>query len=775
MLRLKLHFFNFLAILSIFAFFSCGLKDLEIPESLSVKTSNTEYNFPLGSGTCLIRDKISASELRETFNDNLDSDGTEVKVYDYNPTQNDDDVLQYLIRYPIKEVPLTISTDGSNSVEISSKIEISNLNSKVAEALKIDESTYTIAETGTSAAIPSTDGISFNITSPDFATMEFYSGYFNIKIEAPANVSSDFSLFAKVILCDTNGNEISSSSETEIANGAAIPLSLAGKTVVPKMKLRLSGRMSGGKLGNILPYKVSMAASGLKISKTTGLTMTADEIGDLDNNSSTPNGTVAFTDSFTFSGMNSSLVSAKIAKGSLNIYSQIPDGWSGINAEVSNISVKQSDDFSLQNSDFQNVSSSDGNYLFNKTADISGKTIKPSSNSSDEIKMSGQVSVSFSNATLIFDGKTENPEIEVKGKCGIDEIDTMEISLSALKDSSETEGEIETGLSFSTLLNDTIGDADFLIKNVEFSGIEGYVYAIQPGIDALNGLSYTSCEITANYDDGNGNSATKNLISGDSVTLKKSSFDLDSLANNETFTITDSSILNDDNYSAKTIDNSVCELFNAMPDNLKFTYKLSGFSGTKDTITLNQSDVSALENVKSIQLFILVQIPLKFTLNDKYDYPQSSSTNDGYITVSDLRTLIYVINEKDMEDLTEDLFNRDDEEDWKDEDKRKYLDLIKSASITYKTTNTTNLEIAGAITDAASGLEKTLTFENEETTFELTNDEVQSIFNNYPFIPVIPVRIAADGQEKTISRNGQFGMSGHVTVKVAGEVEIWSK
>ena len=779
MTRLKRHFFSVLFSASAsFLFFSCGdLSNLEVPESLSVKFTDVKYNIPLGSGTCLIRDRLSAAELRKRFNENLSEDDAEIKVYDYAPEGLEDNgqPLQYLIKYPIKDVPLTISSDGTNSIEISSKIPISNLNSRISDSLAIEEQTYTVFETGTESEIPASNGIGFNITSPDFDTMKVYSGIFNINVSAPENVSPDFSLYAKVILCDTKGNEIAESYRQDITNGAAIPLYLDGKTLVPEMQLRHSGSISGGKAGTELSYKVSMKTRDFRIEEITGLSMTAEELGDLDGNEESPDGTVAFSDNFTFSGMNESLVSAKIKTGSLNIFSQIPDGWSGLNAEVTDISVRQSDDFSLSESDFRNVdlgNADGGNYLFNKSASLDGKTIRPTSGS-DEIAMSGKVAVSFSNATVTFDNGNENPEIEVKGSCKLDEIEEIEVSLAALSDSSQNSGDVDTGLSFSTLLNDNLEDADILIKNIKFSGIEGYVYAIKPELDLLNGLSYSSCSISASYSN-DGNPKTTSLLSGKEVTLKDTSFDLDSLADNETFTITDSSILNDENYSAKTDENSVCELFNAMPDDLSFHYELSGFSGSSDTIKLTQTDIDALESVKSVQIFILIQLPLKFTLSDKYDYPEYSSQNDGYIRIDDVRQLANEINGE--EDDSEDLFDRDGEDDWKDEDKRKYLDLIKSAKITYKVENTTNLELSGNLYDAASGLEKDISLENgAENELELTDEEIQSIFDSYPFNPKIPAAIKADGQEKTITRDGKFGMSGYFTVVADGEVNVWSK
>ena len=137
MVRFRRLFFSAFAGAAALSFFSCDdLRSLEVPEKISV-TTNATYKFPLGNGDILIKDKISAAELRKTFNENLDEDAAEVKVYDYNPDGNEDDVLQYLIKYPIQEIPLGISADGSNEIEFSSRIPISNLNSRISDTLSI--------------------------------------------------------------------------------------------------------------------------------------------------------------------------------------------------------------------------------------------------------------------------------------------------------------------------------------------------------------------------------------------------------------------------------------------------------------------------------------------------------------------------------------------------------------------------------------------------------------------------------------------------------------
>ena len=607
--------------------------------------------------------------------------------------------------------------------------------------------------------------------------MQIHSGEFAIYVKALNNVSSDFSLNARVVLCNADGSVISSSDMRDISRDdgtSPLYLDLSGKSLAPKMRLKIEGSMSGGTLGNKLEYTISVKTQSLKISKVTGLNMSADEIGDLDNDSSTPDGTVGFSDEFEFTGMNDSLISASVEKGELGIFSKIPGGWSGINAVVSGISVSQSgtDGFNISEDEFRDVSSSDAGYLFNKSADISGKTVKPSS-STDKISFGGQVSISFENATIVFDDAASDPEIEVSGKCAIEKVGTMVLNISSLDSSAGTSGSVDTGLSFSTLLSDSLGEASNLIKNVEFSGVEGYVFAVMPEISALKDVSYSTCKIKAVYDGG----SAVLLDSADGIELKESSLDLDSLSDNETFTITDKSFLEKEEYSAKTAEGSVCALLNAMPDNLKIEYELSGLKNASDTITLTGDDVEKLQNLKSIQIFLLVQIPLEFTLHDKYDFPENESGhNDKKITIKDVRELVRIINEED-EPENKDLFDRDSADEWSDDDKRKYLDLIKSVSVYYKAENSTSLEISARLEDSASNIKKEISFESggDFKAISLSGEEIQRIFDSYPFNPVVPAAIKADGEKKKISRNSRFGLSGYVEIVADGTVEIWSK
>ena len=761
-----------------FNFFSC---DLEAPERISIKTSGTNYEFPLGSGSFLIRDKMSASELRKNFSENLSEDSEEIKVYDYNPTKCDDDVLQYLIKYPIKEVSLGLSADGTNDMNFSTKIEISNLNENIGEALKIEEKSYPIIETGTDSVIPENKGIPFNITAPSFSKIELSAGSFKISVNPENAVSEDFELSAKVILCDESGNEIASSEERNIAFGTGdspLVLDLSGKILQPEMRFKLSGTMKGGTAGTVHNFKVSMQADSFKIKQVTGLTMTAEEIGDLDDNPETPDGCVSFESDFDFSGINDYLISAEIESGKLNVFSTIPEGWSGITAGIEKINVSQGDGFKVSENEFsdETLSAEDAaKYLFNKTAILENQTIKPSDDAGN-VKVSGQVSVSFENATIIFDEATANPEVEIGGSCKIDKIKSLKVDISALSEASDLAGEVDTGLNFSNLLKDNLGDASDLIKNIQFSGVEGYVFAIQPGIEVFNGVNYSNCKLEAVYET-DGISKTSELVNG-SLGLKETQIDLDALAD-EDYMITDSSILSEENYSVKTEASAVCDLLNDMPDSLKIKYELSGFSNATNELELTGEDFEKLTELKSVQIFILLKVPLQFTLTDKVDFPLDSHEADDYVTVSDIRHLINTINGDDDFDENEDLLKRDSEEDF--EDVTDYFDLVDSVSVYYKTTNSTQLEISGSIKDDRNLIEeKTLSFEPSEPSAKfkkigLTGEEIKNVFDNYPFTPKIPVKIKADGQLRQIPRNAEFGMSGYVQVKFSGQVEIWNK
>ena len=219
-----------------------------------------------------------------------------------------------------------------------------------------------------------------------------------------------------------------------------------------------------------------------------------------------------------------------------------------------------------------------------------------------------------------------------------------------------------------------------------------------------------------------------------------------------------------------------------MPDSLKIKYELSGFSNATNELELTGEDFEKLTELKSVQIFILLKVPLQFTLTDKFDFPVAESVNDGYIKISDVKKLVESINsdgEEEENEENQDLLKRDSQEDF--EDVKKYLDLVESVSIFYKTKNSTKLEISGTMEDSLTGIHKDLTiaptadYSDEYTEIEITDrEDLKKIFNTYPFNPIFQVSIQAGG-EKKIPRNAEFGMSGYVQIKLSGQVEIWNK
>ena len=768
--------------------------NFEVPEKISVKTSGTKYEFPLGNGSFLLRDKISASELRDTLKENLGEDSADISVYDYNPTQNDDDVLRYLIKYPVEEISLGLTTDGSNEMKFSTEISFSSLNSAIADKIEFGDLTCPMVELGKSYELPASDySLGFSINTPTFSTIDIYAGTLELSVSSPDNVSSDFEMNVKLVLCDSDGNEIASTDTRDIANGTGstpFSLDITGKSLYPHMKIKFSGNINGGKLGTTHEYVVSMKAKDFSISKVTGLTMTAEDIGDIDSDESTPDGTIGFDNSFNFTDSSGALVSATIGEGTLSLYSEVPDGWSGVNMTVSDLSVQQTDGLNLTKfafSDFTSDSSDGMSYLFYKQADLKNLTIKPTTTDADKIALSGNVAVSFDNATIVLTDGTEDCKITVGGACAIEKMTKLIVNISSLADTSTMTGEIDTGLNFSTLLKDKLGDASNLIKNVQFSGIEAYVYAVQPGIDVLNDIGFSGCTLEATYTvDGTADS-TK-IVDNKEVKFKDSQIDLDSLAD-ENYTITTDVFTTtaDDgtetaNYSVKTEDDSICTLINKLPDNLKINYSLDGFTSSEGTqITLYEDDFEKLQTLKSIQLYILLDVPLKITLSDTVDFPETSYSSDGKISILDVRELVRIINGEE-ESENKDLLSRDSSEDF--EDYKKYIDLVDSFTIKYKAINTTKFGMEGSLYDAATGISKALSFDTSDTsavddkgylTFELTQDEIKSVFNSYPFNPIIRIDIDANGTEKSVPRNAEIGLDGYVQIVLDGTVEVWSK
>lgn len=142
---------------SVFMLFSCG--DLELPESISVKT-NAEFQLPLGTASYNTADKLK--ELRSEIQENL---GNTASVYTY-AENHSDDVLRYLVHFPAFKVPVNVG-DYLSNMGFDKKFEAMNqsFNFTAGEPISMDLSqTISLSDFAKNAA-----GDNTTVQSPEDA------------------------------------------------------------------------------------------------------------------------------------------------------------------------------------------------------------------------------------------------------------------------------------------------------------------------------------------------------------------------------------------------------------------------------------------------------------------------------------------------------------------------------------------------------------------------------------------------------------------------------
>lgn len=817
----------FIATAFLFFFYSCSdFKDLGLPESVSVTTA-ARFEAPLGNGALSIREKASLEKLKDILEKNISSndDSSEnhsPSVYEYNPTEKDDAVLQYILNYPLKEIPISIDdgndgkTDVSNISIPETKFEAPDINDSIYNSLK-DALAAVPGHIDIPEGVPGNISeipddkfsnkkyVEFTITTPVFTTMNVKNGKMNINIKTPAGVSSDFvmTVGAKIVRKDDHSKLIAplaGSSETKTVSTTAndittISIDLAGAELVKEMHVIFEGTLAGGTLGNTNNYTVSMEpSSDFSISKITGLTMTNAELG--------ANGTVPVKKEFEFNGLNESLKEAAVEKGELDFYCKLPEGWSGIKVDESYFVIDGG--IEIANTDFSSPKEKAG-FLLYKTADLAGKIVKsPASiapRQTSTYKSDSDYSyikISLENATLIFGD--EEPNLSINGDLRIESLSSLTIQLGDLNSFTGSE---DTGLNFSTLLSDILkGEKSALIDDFEFTSTSrasllGYIFASQPTNNAaLTGLSLSG-KIYAKYDSktepdtqdimyliGDGSSDAE-------ILLKSSAKTLASVAKEGI--ITDSSVFASENISAAIPSSVIENLINQKPDNLCVEYNLGLTSGTASELTLTGDELKSLDNKPKISVSLALVLPFQMKLLDNADIPELGK-RDNVITIADAKSLI---KEKDADEKDEDLLSRDEAKD--SEKWLKYADALKACTMEYTVDN--NLLVNQAADGdvslpikislyAVNENGETVTWFGDEAnhekpldsttgthSFEFTKAEVRTIFENYPFIPKVKVEIPADGSVSHAARNSKFGIKGTFRIEFDRNipVEVWSK
>lgn len=789
------------------SFYSCSVFNFEMPESVTVK-ANAAYEFPLGGYSLQFAEEINVGKLQDILEDDDGESDSVFHVYDYRPEGKDaDGVMTYILDYQIANIPLTVEADSDiGSISFDTTFAAPNFSEMIGKNFLNGSSSFKVTELGQDVALQG-DGlpsIDFKITSPDFDRMTFRKGALEISLsKSGENVTENFEMRIGVALKDMNDNVIREKTIEEsvnLADGGTISLNLDGAEIGTQLKLVFSGRISGGTSGITHEYSVSAGLSDVKFAKITGLTMDEETLNGSNK--------LLIQKEFSLNGMNTFLSEATIEKGSLSFSCEYPDGWSGIIIEETNFFLNGA--LELKSNEFKN-GSGDGNFILNKTASMDDKTIRPSSPEGSEREYKvftynennendcSYLKFSVEKATIIF-AEDGNDKITLNGSCEIESLRNLVIDISSLNDLGGEEGEIDTGLSFSSLLGDLLDNEDdendisALMDDIKFSGIEGYLFMTYPESDGAddNQLDKTfgnlkfDANITANYENKEGNKTTP-LIAKDGLSMTQTKQTLASLADKDSIIGEKGKEFFSDekNYTAKIT--AFDELINSQPDNLVITYKLKLANKADDTIELSGDVLKAItDGTASVNLSVALVLPLQLKFVDYKDIPTSKSDKDGWITIHDVMAVA-------GNEIDEDLLKRDGPDD--ESDFEEYADKIKSVSLHYTFKNDSGLGMKVYLyddkvfvydDDASKNKAKTLELTGKETKFEFTRDDINELFKaeNYPFLPKIGVKIEAENPNEpkeerglvSLKHSASFGIEKvRFSVAVDGEVKIWDK
>ena len=446
---MKKIFNSFIAICSL-VFLSCG--DYQIPQSVSIKT-DADYNFSVGSIEQDLSSFLNIKTISEKLNSSL-AGGTEnafssFSVYDYRPTTDNTNPSQkFLAEVKLQEIPVDISEYLSNmdistalteqsfeqeftipslSVDsLSSDIDLPDFNKIISSSAEIGlPPDLKIIIPGNLNAEIEPFPIDINVTSPEFSSISFYEGNLQVSIITDEEVYGS-TVDAKLELLDSDGNLVSQASNT-ITNQATFPLPIAGKTLKPKMKLKLSGKQSGGKDLNFPEYKIRCIFSAIKIKEIIGLKMDLGEQGNLS------------IDQKVYIGTDDTFVSCVIGEGSLSAIAKIPDTWTGVSSDSDLIiegALKKSDGNAITESDFDK-SQEKPPYILNRTLNLQGHTF---SKESEAINVKGTVKIKLDDvngANIYLEQDTTGlNKIKVDTTCSITEIQniTIDTAKAGIKD-----------------------------------------------------------------------------------------------------------------------------------------------------------------------------------------------------------------------------------------------------------------------------------------------------------------------------------------------------
>lgn len=129
-----------LALSSVVCLVSCGgLTNPQIPQSVSIAT-DAQFKANMGTASYDLSDKFGSDALLKKMQDAL---GSQVGIYDYNEGNN---VLTYMIRYPVYEVPIDIQSYLQN-LNLDEILKSSDMGLNFTQEVSIPEVTQTGSQT----------------------------------------------------------------------------------------------------------------------------------------------------------------------------------------------------------------------------------------------------------------------------------------------------------------------------------------------------------------------------------------------------------------------------------------------------------------------------------------------------------------------------------------------------------------------------------------------------------------------------------------------------
>ena len=437
---------------------SCSWK---IPESVSVKT-NAEYNFTIGT----FSEKLSKYLSVDTLTEQMESSSSDVSfyVYDYYPESDRQKIAsggtasqKFLVDFSLQEIPIDIGsyldkmdfadqlkgmsfdqTFDVPDLSVSSfeePINLSDINKKIRENADLNFGAITIPH-GINGTLSEEQCPLQNVTvnAPEFKALEFYSG--SLVLNIICNETPVVSTNLKISLLDGDDKEITSVSNVDLLTQSEIFLPLAGKTLVPKMKLKVSGTSSGGTSGNNSTYSISASFSDdSTISRATGLTMSIDPV------SINQAVKIETEDAFVSCEIGDK---SETEKSILSITTKLPDGWTGVTATRE---INLSGAITAADAEFNKTNES-GEYLINRNLALNGKTYSKKEIDgvvSGDINVGGTINISLNEADIVLPNG-EAPKIMISTSCSITKVTSMTIDLSKYESPIETKVEVNEDL-----------------------------------------------------------------------------------------------------------------------------------------------------------------------------------------------------------------------------------------------------------------------------------------------------------------------------------------